>query len=542
MIDAVLVEVPNPRHPFGAKGVGEVPIVPPLAAVANAVRDALGRADVRPAAVAAEDPRGDRRQGTRPGRDGPRGPRQLRTAASSPAARPSSTSPPTTVRRHDPGAGRTVPGLRRLRRAPHGHRHRRRDPPGRLGAELAPDSEVCLIPEDRGRIGAGKGGSTAAPPASARRSPSPAVRRCAPTGTLGLARRSGSCSRCCRWRPRRAPGPRGWRPCAAQLGRDVRLQDVVDPGRAAAEVGLGRIAHGEAGGLQQGAAAGGASAGRAAASRATDRPRVRLGAAAPGGSSASSASTSVMSRASAETLRRRLGIGRIVAQHVAVILDLLPQPEAVTTMASSPPASIIGRQASTLRRAKRQRRRPRGPCGGPGRRSSPRPATSTTSIAGAGQQPHGRLVDLAAPSPAARSPSAGHAAAPRAGRAGTVRPAPAPRRRAAAGASGQHGGQGLQRRPRRSSGASGRASRASAAPAGSAPGRGSTKASRPRSSRSASGAAVVWPRYRRGRGRPDACSCTPEGHVVMQERHDRQRSTCLTTSGPGAGGRSPACP
>ena len=42
MIDTVMVEVPNPRHPFGAKGVGEVPIVPPLAAVANAVRSALG--------------------------------------------------------------------------------------------------------------------------------------------------------------------------------------------------------------------------------------------------------------------------------------------------------------------------------------------------------------------------------------------------------------------------------------------------------------------------------------------------------------------
>lgn len=42
MIDAVLVETPNPRHPFGAKGVGEAPIVPPLAAVANAVRAALG--------------------------------------------------------------------------------------------------------------------------------------------------------------------------------------------------------------------------------------------------------------------------------------------------------------------------------------------------------------------------------------------------------------------------------------------------------------------------------------------------------------------
>ncbi|MBI1406244.1 MAG: molybdopterin-dependent oxidoreductase [Caulobacter sp.] len=42
MIDAILVEVANPRHPFGAKGVGEVPIVPPLAAVANAVRGAIG--------------------------------------------------------------------------------------------------------------------------------------------------------------------------------------------------------------------------------------------------------------------------------------------------------------------------------------------------------------------------------------------------------------------------------------------------------------------------------------------------------------------
>jgi CO/xanthine dehydrogenase Mo-binding subunit len=42
MIDTVLIEVPNPRHPFGAKGVGEVPIVPPLAAVANAVRAAIG--------------------------------------------------------------------------------------------------------------------------------------------------------------------------------------------------------------------------------------------------------------------------------------------------------------------------------------------------------------------------------------------------------------------------------------------------------------------------------------------------------------------
>ena len=42
MIDTVMIEVPNPRHPFGARGVGEVPIVPPMAAVANAVADATG--------------------------------------------------------------------------------------------------------------------------------------------------------------------------------------------------------------------------------------------------------------------------------------------------------------------------------------------------------------------------------------------------------------------------------------------------------------------------------------------------------------------
>ena len=37
MIDTVMIEVPNPGHPFGVRGVGETSIVPPLAAVANAV-------------------------------------------------------------------------------------------------------------------------------------------------------------------------------------------------------------------------------------------------------------------------------------------------------------------------------------------------------------------------------------------------------------------------------------------------------------------------------------------------------------------------
>ena len=42
MIETILVEVPNPGHPYGVRGVGEVPIVPPLAAVANAIQDATG--------------------------------------------------------------------------------------------------------------------------------------------------------------------------------------------------------------------------------------------------------------------------------------------------------------------------------------------------------------------------------------------------------------------------------------------------------------------------------------------------------------------
>ena len=42
MIDIVVVEVANPGHPFGVRGVGEMPIVPPIAAIANAVYRAVG--------------------------------------------------------------------------------------------------------------------------------------------------------------------------------------------------------------------------------------------------------------------------------------------------------------------------------------------------------------------------------------------------------------------------------------------------------------------------------------------------------------------
>ena len=42
MIETIIVEVPNPKHPYGVRGVGEVGIVPPIPAVANAIHDAVG--------------------------------------------------------------------------------------------------------------------------------------------------------------------------------------------------------------------------------------------------------------------------------------------------------------------------------------------------------------------------------------------------------------------------------------------------------------------------------------------------------------------
>ena len=42
MIDTVIVEVANPGHPYGVRGVAELPLVPPMAAVANAIHQAIG--------------------------------------------------------------------------------------------------------------------------------------------------------------------------------------------------------------------------------------------------------------------------------------------------------------------------------------------------------------------------------------------------------------------------------------------------------------------------------------------------------------------
>jgi CO/xanthine dehydrogenase Mo-binding subunit len=55
MIDTVIVEVPNPGHPFGVRGVGEANIVPPPAAIANAIHRAvgvrMGRLPMNPCAI-----------------------------------------------------------------------------------------------------------------------------------------------------------------------------------------------------------------------------------------------------------------------------------------------------------------------------------------------------------------------------------------------------------------------------------------------------------------------------------------------------------
>ena len=65
MIEAIIIEVPNPNHPFGAKGVGEVNICPTMAAVANAIAAATGRRldslpMSPPKVLAALDERGER--------------------------------------------------------------------------------------------------------------------------------------------------------------------------------------------------------------------------------------------------------------------------------------------------------------------------------------------------------------------------------------------------------------------------------------------------------------------------------------------------
>lgn len=54
MIDTVIVEVPNPKHPYGLRGVGEVPLTPGPAAIGNSIASAIG---VRPASLPMSPPK-----------------------------------------------------------------------------------------------------------------------------------------------------------------------------------------------------------------------------------------------------------------------------------------------------------------------------------------------------------------------------------------------------------------------------------------------------------------------------------------------------
>jgi CO/xanthine dehydrogenase Mo-binding subunit len=54
MIGTEIVEVPNPKHPYGLRGVGEVPVVPTMAAIANAIGAAIG---IRPTSLPMSPPR-----------------------------------------------------------------------------------------------------------------------------------------------------------------------------------------------------------------------------------------------------------------------------------------------------------------------------------------------------------------------------------------------------------------------------------------------------------------------------------------------------
>ena len=79
--------------------------------------------------------------------------------------------------------------------------------------------------------------------------------------------------------------------------------------------------------------------------------------------------------------------------------------------------------------------------------------------------------------------------------------------------------------------ATGARARRRAAPAASARDSGSIQGQRRRAAGvRARGRVIGLLDMAAGRGRPGACSSRPDGHVVMQDRHDRQRSTCRTSS------------
>lgn len=54
LIDTVIVEVPNPKHPFGLRGVGEVPVTAATAAIADAIGEVVG---IRPRSLPMSPPK-----------------------------------------------------------------------------------------------------------------------------------------------------------------------------------------------------------------------------------------------------------------------------------------------------------------------------------------------------------------------------------------------------------------------------------------------------------------------------------------------------
>ena len=212
-----------------------------------------------------------------------------------------------------------------------------------------------------------------APAASARRSPSRAARRYAPPAPrcpapictmqpmLPAAITSGAALLERRHLAR------------AQLARDLRLQQVVGPGRAAAEVGCRAARPPRSRRPSAAPSARRAPAGRAAASRRRDRRPAARGRPAAGGRSPISAISSLTSRASPATraARRRQ---RVALEHVAVVLDRRAAARGVDHDGVEPLALGLARsrRGCSAPPSRVARARPC-PCGGSARRSSRRP-------------------------------------------------------------------------------------------------------------------------------------------------------------------------
>jgi len=140
MINTVMVENANPRHPFGARGVGEVPMRAADGGGRQRIADAIGIPHARPADVAATAARRIDANELRAPRNSimPRVVISGQAAAGSPAGRPSSR-----LRRTISAAGwcsssTPVPRPRPPDRGEHGGGDRRRNLPGRLPRPAQP--------------------------------------------------------------------------------------------------------------------------------------------------------------------------------------------------------------------------------------------------------------------------------------------------------------------------------------------------------------------------------------------------------------------